>query len=698
MRAPRRVVIHGHFYQPPREDPWLEEMPRQAGAAPWHDWNERIERECYRAIAAARVQSPDGRIARIRNLYAALSFDVGPTLFEWMEHHAPATYRAILEADRLAVARHGVGNAMAQPYHHVILPLASRRDKVTEVRWGIADFQRRFGRHPEGMWLPETAVDDETLDVLAQEGIQFTVLAPGQVSQPPRHGRPGRYRTANGRAITVCCYDGTRSHGVAFGRLLVNARAWKADLLADLDPAVPDAVTIATDGETYGHHHKFSEMALAWVFEELAREPHVEVTSYARLVADWPPVESVTLVEPSAWSCAHGVERWRSDCGCRVDGHANPSQAWRTPLREGLEALRDALDARFAEEGAALFRDAWGARDGYGAVVAAEPDVRHDGVRGWLRPGLTPAEEVRARELLEMARDTLRMFTSCAWFFDDLGGLEPVQALRYAARALDLAGATAGAEGLERALRTTLRRALSNDAALGTGEDIWVRQVRPLVPAGVRLAAGAQAAATFVPSWPSPDAPAHQIEVVGERVALTHRRTGRRRHYDVTVQRSGVAEVQAYVRPRPDLDRAAPDEHLLAGIVPVSLDEYPERERLAVRDGLRTVRTHELARRLFGEHRLATLALAGTTLVDAAVTELQHEVDQLAGPETGGRVARLLALCDLLELAGHHLPFEAQTRFARVVRALPAPARAPFAEAARRLGFDDTLLVDDEPW
>jgi hypothetical protein len=390
------------------------------------------------------------------------------------------------------------------------------------------------------------------------------------------------------------------------------------------------------------------------------------------------------------------VGRWRSDCGCRLDGAANPSQAWRAPLRTGLDTLRVALEQKFEDEGRALFRDCWAARDAYGAAMALEPDARVAAVATLLKPGVGADGAVRARELLEMARDTLRMFTSCAWFFDDIGGVEAVQTLKYACRAIDLAGPSA--EPLERALRITLREAVSNDPAVGTGEDVWVRQVRPLVPAGVRLAAGAMAAATFVPQWPSPEAPAHRIDVQGDRVVLTHRRTGRRRHYDVTVQRRGSADVQAYVRPRPDLDRDAPDDALLAGIVPVALDEYPERERLAVRDGLRTVRTHDLARRLFGEHRLATLALTGTALVDAAVTELQHEVDALSGPETAGRVARLLSLCDLLELLGHHIPFEAQTRFARVVRALPVATRASFAEAAQRLGFDDTLLTDETPW
>jgi hypothetical protein len=268
----RLVIIHGHFYQPPREDPWLEEIPLQKGAAPWHDWNEKIDRECYRAVVSARVLDGDGKIARLANTLTRMSFDIGPTLFEWMERASPATYAAIIEADRIAVASTGHGNAMAQPYHHVILPLASRRDKVTEVRWGIADFRRRFGREPEGMWLPETAVDDETLDVLAQEGIKYTILAPGQVTNAPAGGAMGRYVTEQGREIAIGIYDGELSHGVAFGRLLTNARVWKAELLAGHERQhAPEIVTIATDGETYGHHHKFSEMALAWLLWELDR-------------------------------------------------------------------------------------------------------------------------------------------------------------------------------------------------------------------------------------------------------------------------------------------------------------------------------------------------------------------------------------------------------------------------------------------
>jgi len=279
----RSIVIHGHFYQPPREDPWLNQVAAEPSAAPYHDWNERIERESYRAVVAARVYAPDGRIAQIVNTLASISFNFGATLLEWLEREAPATYAAVLEADRASHARHaGHGNAIAMPYHHVIMPLASRRDKVTEVRWGIADFRRRFGRDPEGMWLPETAVDPETLDVLAAEGIAFTILAPHQVEQAPADGSAGRYRTSGGRAIALCVYDGAISHDVAFGPLLKDAAAWAERLLAPgKRGSERRLVAVATDGETYGHHHKFGEVALAWVLRDLERRRDVRVENFA---------------------------------------------------------------------------------------------------------------------------------------------------------------------------------------------------------------------------------------------------------------------------------------------------------------------------------------------------------------------------------------------------------------------------------
>jgi len=457
----RSIVIHGHFYQPPREDPWLNQVAAEPSAAPYHDWNERIERESYRAVVAARVYAPDGRIAHIVNTLASISFNFGATLLEWLERETPGTYAAVLEADRASRARHaGHGNAIAMPYHHVIMPLASRRDKITEVRWGIADFRRRFGRGPEGMWLPETAVDPETLDVLAAEGIAFTILAPHQVEQAPADGSAGRYRTSGGRSIALFVYDGAISHDVAFGSLLKDASAWAERLLAPGKRGHERRlVAVATDGETYGHHHKFGEVALAWVLRELERRRDARVENFAAFLARHRPEQEVKLVAPTSWSCVHGVERWRADCGCRMAPERSTQQRWRAPLREALDWLAGELHARFEQEGGALFADPWAARDAYGT------DRTADG---------------RARELLEMERNALRMFTSCGWFFDDIAGIETIQILRYAARAIELAGADA--PRLEAGVLERLARAQSNERAEGTGRDVYLNHVKRRVP------------------------------------------------------------------------------------------------------------------------------------------------------------------------------------------------------------------------
>ena len=465
----RSVVIHGHFYQPPRDDPWLETVLREPSAAPYHDWNERIERECYRAMVAARRYGAEGRIADIVNVLAWISFDYGSTLLEWLERYAPRTYAGMIEADRLSAARlGGHGNAIAQPYHHIILPLATRRDKTTEVRWGIADFRRRFGRNPEGMWLPETAVDEETLDVLAAEGIRFTVLAPHQVTGAPGRGLPGRFRLSKGRSIALFPYDGELSHGVAFGAFLRDARVWRDRMLA----RDADLVSLATDGETYGHHHRFGDVALAWVTGELAARSDVRVENFASFLGRHPAVADVELVAPSAWSCAHGVERWRSDCGCKMAPEKASQQAWRTPLRDGLDWLAEEIHRVYDPEAHALFGDAWAARDAYGEIVG-----RMDRATAPLPVSLRdPARAGRARELLELERNALRMFTSCGWFFDDIAGIEAVQILRYAARGIDLAGA-AGPR-LEGGLLERLAAARSNDPAMGTGADVFRTLVR----------------------------------------------------------------------------------------------------------------------------------------------------------------------------------------------------------------------------
>ncbi len=496
----RSIVIHGHFYQPPREDPWLDDVPAEPSAAPFHDWNERIERECYRAVVAARRYgpSPAGRIAGIVNTLTSLSFDFGPTLLEWLERKAAATYAAVLEADRLSCVRHdGHGNAIAMPYHHAILPLASRRDKVTEVRWGIADFRRRFGRDPAGMWLPETAVDPETLDVLAAEGIAFTILAPHQVVRAPEGGAPGWYRTPGGRSIALFVYDGAISHDVAFGPLLQDAAKWAERLLRG-EPGAggPELVAVATDGETYGHHHRFGEVALAWLLHDLERRPGVRVENFAAFLARHPPRQELQLVAPTSWSCPHGVERWRSDCGCRLAPERATQQRWRAPLRTALAWLAAELDARFEREGAELFGDPWATRDAYGVVVASDrARLAPFAAQRMRRPGDARAVG-RACELLELARNALRMFTSCGWFFDDVAGIEAVQILRYAARAIELAGPDA--LRLEAGVLERLARAESNDATAGSGRDVYLSRAKRRSaadpPSGGRAPAGDPAA------------------------------------------------------------------------------------------------------------------------------------------------------------------------------------------------------------
>jgi alpha-amylase/alpha-mannosidase (GH57 family) len=459
----RSVVVHGHFYQPPREDPWREEVPPEPSAAPFHDWNERIERECYGPLAEA-------------GLFERISFNFGPTLFEWLERAAPATYAAVLRADRNSRARlGGHGNAIAMPYHHAILPLSSRRDKVTEVRWGKADFRRRFGREPVGMWLPETAVDHETLDVLAQEGIAFTILAPHQVTRRPAGGLPGRYRTAGGRTIALFVYDGPIAHGVAFGPLLSEPETWAHRLLET--PA--ELVSVATDGETYGHHHKTGVQGLARLLDLVGRRDDVRVENFAAFLARRPPQEDVTLVAPSSWSCVHGVERWRSDCGCRMAPEQPSQQRWRAPLREALSWLADELHAMFEREGAALFHSPWDVRDAYGAVVGADSGARDGFVGSRLRAAGAGHGDAAARAgaLLEMERNALRIFTSCAWFFDDLARIEPIQVLRYAARAIELSGPEA--PRLESGLLERLALAPTNDPAVPDGRSLYLARARP---------------------------------------------------------------------------------------------------------------------------------------------------------------------------------------------------------------------------
>jgi hypothetical protein len=652
MTSVRSAVIHAHFYQPPREEPWLELLEREAGAAPFHDWNRRIERECYRAVVAARLPAADGRIDRIVNTLEQISFNVGPTLAEWLEREAPDTWTAMLAADRISAGRlGGHGNAIAQPFHHVILPLASRRDKTTEVRWGIADFRRRFGREPEGMWLPETAADDETLDVLAEEGIRFTILAPHQVEELPPAGQPGQYTTANGRSISLFLYDGQLAHDVAFGPLISDGSRWAGVMLArPLPGAEPGLVAIATDGETYGHHHRFGEMALATALDHLSAHTDARVENFASFLARHPASHPVRLVEPSSWSCIHGIERWRSDCGCRTK--AGTSQAWRGPLREALDWLAAELHRRFAEEAAAFFPDPWAARDSYAAI------------------GLPSHLPVRARELLEMERGALRMFTSCGWFFDDVAGLETVVCLRYAARALELAGV--GAADLEAGLRDRLAMAQSNDPALGNGRDVYDR-AQPTHSGEVRAAAGYAALLAVAPERVRPTIGAFLVGPGDDGAILVrHRRTGR--SWSVTARAERIHSTMLRVAVRVEGDET---DHVVAE------SALPEQEReliqLAFRRELRLgVLSPEEDRRIADGvlpfHRAIGLAL---------VTQLPEDP---AAPE-GIDLDRIVRTLDLLALEEQAIPFDAQTRFYRLVTQGSREVRSMLAPLAGRFGF-----------
>ena len=675
------IVIHGHFYQPPREDPWLEEVAHQASAAPFHDWNERIEQECYRAVTAARLLDGEGRIRGILNTFEFLSFNIGPTLFEWLEREAPRSYAAILEADRRSRDRLGYGNALAMPYHHTILPLASRREKATEVRWGVTDFRRRFGRDPDGIWLPEAAVDHETLEVLAEADVGFTVLGPGQFLQAAAAGMPGLYRTAGGRRISLIGYDGPLSHDVAFGGLPRDAESWSARLLAaagvgskpdDPPSPPPRLIAIATDGETYGHHHRFAEMGLARTIEILSGRPEITLENFASFLARHPPIEEVRPVSPSSWSCVHGVERWRSDCGCRIAPERTSSQRWRRPLREAMSWLAGELHAIYQREGTAFFTDPWKVRDEYGSVVAT-PAAVPGFVRARLRdpsaaeePGLT-----RAAELLELERDALRLFTSCAWFFDDVGGIEAQQVLRYAAHALELTGSEF--PRIEAGFLERLALAASNDPSVGSGREVYLRHAAPTLPPTVRLAAAFFASPGVPPRlrhtpdriWEATLEPG-QLAVV----RLTHRRTRRVRRYRVEGEEVGPNQYRFRVGP-PD----GPFSHAL------SLEELFERHR---------ARTVAEAKRQVSESRLTReewelLAAEGSDLRALAPLALERALAALEDGPSEPALSDAMHSARLMWMLGVPASFEAQTAFHRARARADGPT--DWAPLAFLLGF-----------
>ncbi|MFH1763489.1 MAG: DUF3536 domain-containing protein [Gemmatimonadota bacterium] len=675
--SPLSLVIHGHFYQPPRDDPWLETVEAQPSAEPFHDWNERITEECYRAVVAARVPGPGGRIANIVNTLEFISFNFGPTLLEWMALRAPRTYRSILEADATSMkARRGYGNAIAQPYHHTILPLASRREKVTEVRWGMADFRKRFGRDPSGMWLPETAVDAATLDVLAQEGIAFTIVAPHQVKKAPPNGLPGLHRTPDGRSVALFVYNGPLSNGVAFGSLLDNAEKWARDIVGSTrkrsvekpaDESHPrrtgtaePLISIATDGETYGHHHRFGEMALAAVLGLLRKDPRVRVENFSSFLSRHPAEHEVELVEPSSWSCVHGVARWQSDCGCKMDPAEGTQQQWRKGLRDAVDWLASQIHQIFEAEGPPLLGDPWAARNAYGPWAEAN------------------TADLRALELLELERQALRLFTSCGWFFDDLARIEPLQVLRYAARALELTGPRQHA--LEEGFLKYLDAALSNETPPRSGRAIFLEEAKPPIPSHLRVAAGAALWEAVAISRraqegegapgpgrtgrgqarnPGPGVTGFQVTKMPLAVfGVTHRRTGRQWEVETRINRPSSGEGAVSVRP----------VGLVTEFIPIDLKDVPEGFRIPITEVL----TGEVP-----DMRKALIS---------AIDDLEQGIGVEAGPKNmvADRVRDLAELHILLDVP---IPFDAQTTFFRILTDASPQAAQRLSVLRGILGF-----------
>ncbi len=493
----RYICIHGHFYQPPRENAWLESVEVQDSAYPYHDWNERITTECYEPNSTSRILDEEGFITQIVSNYARMSFNFGPTLLAWMEKSTPDVYRAILEADQQSqINFSGHGSALAQAYNHMIMPLANRRDKYSQVRWGIRDFEYRFGREPEGIWLPETAVDLETLEIVAEHGIKFIILAPHQAKRMREINTKDWTEIVNGeidptrayftrlpsdRRINIFFYNGPISRAVAFEDLLSSGETFAETLIGGFSDENdrPQLVDIATDGETYGHHHHFGDMALAFALNHIESNNLAKITNYGEFLEKYPATHEVEIIEKTSWSCMHGIDRWWTDCGCNSGAHPKWNQAWRTPLRNSLDWLRDTMAVRYEEQAGQFLKDPWGARDNYINVIL---DRSPDNITQFLDRNaareLNENEKIQVLKLLELQRHTMLMYTSCGWFFDDLSGIETVQVIQYAGRVVQLAQEIFG-DDTENDFLERLSEAKSNIPKQGNGRDIYDNYVKP---------------------------------------------------------------------------------------------------------------------------------------------------------------------------------------------------------------------------
>lgn len=526
------VCIHGHFYQPPRENPWLNAVEKQDSAYPFHDWNHRITAECYARNSASRFLDHEGRIFGIVNNYSRISFNFGPTLLEWMEKNSQEVYEAILQADRESMQKFsGHGSAIAQVYNHMIMPLANERDKETQVRWGIRDFESRFGRFPEGMWLGETAVDTPTLEILAANGIKFTILSPYQANrfrslnyeeevekevlvqdEPEESSTEASAKVEekisteelgwhdavgakidprnsyichlpSGRSINLFFYDGPISQGIAFERLLDNGGKFAQRLLEQVDQEddLAKLIHIATDGETYGHHHHFGEMALSYCLQVIENSEKADLTIYGEYLEKHPPEYEVEILENTSWSCYHGVERWRSNCGCNTGGRAGWSQEWRKPLRESFDWLREQLIPVYEKQMKKFVSEPWKTRNEFIEIILDRSSENCDAfISQHEKVKLDESQQVKFLKLLEMQYHAMLMYTSCGWFFDEVTGIESMQDIMYAARAIQLAREV-GAEDLEPHFLNLLAKAKSNIPELVDAANAYQKFVKPAI-------------------------------------------------------------------------------------------------------------------------------------------------------------------------------------------------------------------------
>jgi alpha-amylase/alpha-mannosidase (GH57 family) len=613
----RFICIHGHFYQPPRENPWLETVETQDSAAPYHDWNERVCAECYATNGAARILNDKNQITRIVNNYARISFNFGPTLLSWLKDNASRTYRMILDGERRSRKFYGGhSSAMAQVYNHIIMPLANRRDRITQIRWGIADYISHYGSPPEGMWLAETAADSESLELMAQNGIKFTVLAPHQCKRVRAMGesegwpnnewtdtpsasvdttRPYLVKFKSGASIAIFFYNGPASRAIAFEGLLDSGENFAARLKSGFrEGSQAQLVHVATDGESYGHHHKHGEMALAYALLLLEKDRTVKLTNYGKFLEQFLPEYECEIEEDTSWSCVHGVERWRSNCGC--NGGRPFNQLWRAPLRQALDELRDAVAALTETEGGKLFKNVWAARNAYIDVVLDRSDAHTNRFFELnAEHELSEAERVRAIELMEMQRHTQLMYTSCGWFFDDVAGIETVQIIAYAARVLQLAKDLFGEPALsvEAAFLATMAEAKSNESKYGDGATIYKSCVATMELGLEQVAAHYAISSMFSSFAEETELFCYRVRRISYEVHTSGRGrlamgrahiasaiTGQQQSFSFAVLHFGDQNITAAVKPYTDADASAFEDFAVKATEQVQLALFPEVIRL----------------------------------------------------------------------------------------------------------------------